>query len=283
MPQNRQKKHYEAQDSQIQVDFITDRGQFRTAHYVKGIEMVFLLNGNAVIQYDGKPLNLVQGEFIVIGSGHIYEMTCREQFMEIRVHVNGDFLASRAGLVMQAGQTGWASRCLREELTHEQLEPYLSMCELFKALVLLYINEPSGFRLKTESIVLDLLFFIIRYFTFPVFEGEDNQPAENRQRIQEILDYIEEHYNEEIPLERIAGHFALTREYFSRFFKRSLGITFSQHLSRVRISHFYMDLISTDTPVMELLELHGITNYRLFSRTFKDMYGFTPREVRKMG
>lgn len=283
MPGRRNEKHFEAQDASISVDFITDRGQYHTAHYVNGIEMVFLLNGNAVILLDGRAVSLVQGEFIAVSTGHVYEMSCREQFMEIRVRVEGEFLARRAALREADGQTGWTCRCLREELVHEQLDAYLAMCDLFKELVPLYVDEPAGFRLKTESIVLEILFLIVQYFTFPVFGGEDERPAEGKRRVQEILDYIDQHYKENISLERIAEHFGLTREYFSRLFRRSLGTTFSGHLSRVRIAHFYRDLITTDLPVMDLLEENGITNYKTFSRQFREMYGFTPREIRKMG
>ena len=90
------------------------------------------------------------------------------------------------------------------------------------------------------------------------------------------------HYREEMTLGRIADHFALTREYFSRLFRRSLGMTFTKHLNRVRISHFYQDLISTDRPVMELLEENGIRNYKTFGNMFHEMYGYSPREVRRM-
>ena len=279
----RDQRHYEAQDASIKVDFITDRGQYHASHYAQGLEMIFLLNGNAGIMFDGRPVNLVQGEFAVIDTGHVYELSCREQFMEVRVHVDGDFFARRAALEMADGQTGWTCRCLREDLTHEKLGPFLEICDLFKELVPLYINEPAGYRLKTESIVLEILFLLVTHFTYPVFGNDTSGAGENRQRIREILHYIEEHYAEDVSLERIAGDFGLTREYFSRLFHKTLGLTFSQHLIRVRIAHFYHDLVSTDEPVMELLEKHALTNYRLFSRTFKEIYGYTPREIRKMG
>ena len=119
MAGGRSERHYEAQDAQVSVDFITDYGQYHTAHYVKGLEIVFLLNGNASILLDGRSLNLVHGEFIVIGSGQVYELGCSEQFMEVRIRVDGEFLATKAALTMKEGQTGWSTRCMREELERE--------------------------------------------------------------------------------------------------------------------------------------------------------------------
>ena len=34
-------------------------------------------------------------------------------------------------------------------------------------------------------------------------------------------------------------------------------------------------------PVLEVLDKHGFTNYKLFSRMFKEVYGDTPREIRR--
>lgn len=282
MAGGRSERHYEAQDAQVSVDFITDYGQYHTAHYVKGLEIVFLLNGNASILLDGRSVNLVHGEFIVIGSGHVYELACSEQFMEIRIRVDGEFLASKAALVMEEGQTGWGMQCMRENLEREQLDPYLAICELFKGLTLLYVEEPAGFRLKTESVVLDILFLLVQHFAYPVYGEGDRQASEGSQRIQEILDYIDTHYREEMPLGRIADHFSLSREYFSRLFRRLVGMSFYQHLTRVRISHFHHDLVTTDTPIMQLLEENGIANYKTFGKVFREMYGFSPREIRKM-
>ena len=52
-------------------------------------------------------------------------------------------------------------------------------------------------------------------------------------------------------------------------------------LGHVRLTHIYHDICSTDDPVMEILNRHGFTNYKLFSRMFKEMYGDTPREIRR--
>ena len=44
MAGTRHEKHYEVQEAQIAVDYITDRGQYHTAHYVNGLEMIFYLH-----------------------------------------------------------------------------------------------------------------------------------------------------------------------------------------------------------------------------------------------
>ena len=286
MPALQYTQHYEAQNARILVDYATDRGQYHAAHWQPELEMIYLLNGSADIILDGKEVQLIQGDFIVIDAGQVYELHSRESFMQVRVRVDREFLAERApagdGLTEGKKQpVTRAFRCIRRELTKQQLEPYLAICERFKQLVPLYISQPEGYRLKTESIGLDILYDLVRYFSAPVYEEEQAQIPRERRRVQEILDYIEEHYRERITLGEIAGQFGLSCEYFSRFFHKSVGIPFYRHLGRVRIAHIYHDLVTTDIPVMELLDMHGFGNYKLFATMFRDLYGMTPREIRR--
>ena len=102
-------------------------------------------------------------------------------------------------------------------------------------------------------------------------------------RMGEIAAYIDCHYAEPISLEEIASHFYLSREYFSRFFKKHMGITFSQYLNEVRMAHVYSDIRNTRTGIMELAERHGFASYKLFNQMFRATYGCTPRQVRQGG
>lgn len=272
----RYEKHYEAQDARITVDFVTDHGQYHASHWQKELEMIYFLNGNANIILDGNSISLVQGDFIVIDSNHVFELQCKENFMQIRVHVDKEFLAMRAGHTEPHMYL-----CVREILEKDQLGPYLEICDLFKELVPLYVNEPTGYRLKTESIVLEILYCLVQHFSIPTSPWEQVGLEPEQSRIQKILSYIEEHYTESISLEKIATEFGLSREYFSRLFHKTLGITFSQHVNRVRIAHFYHDLVTGDAPIMELLDRNGLTDYKLFSRMFREIYGHTPTEIRK--
>ena len=102
-----------------------------------------------------------------------------------------------------------------------------------------------------------------------------------KQLTKPIVSYIDENYDKPISLEEISDHFGLSSEYFSRLFTHKIGIPFKKHLNQVRLSHIYHDLCSSDAPIMEIVDRHGFTNYKLFNRMFKEIYGATPREVRR--
>ena len=100
-------------------------------------------------------------------------------------------------------------------------------------------------------------------------------------RIREVITYVDENFRNPISLQDIADHMGLGKEYFCRFFKKNMEMSFLQYVNEVRVSHIYQDLIRTDTPISELAEENGFTNQKLFNRTFKKIYGCTPSAVRR--
>jgi len=274
-------KQFLAQNELISVEFLTDRGSYHAAQFSKRLEMIYLLSGNAGLILDGTEMKLIQGEFVVVDARRICEFQCKENFMQIRISVDRSFLAEKLRANAGAKPSARMYVCSREDLTREQLPVFLKMCDLFKELVPLYINEPEGYRLRTESIVLELLYLLAGHFSIPLVKEDLPEGEAEPLRIQEILAYIEAHYAEPLTLETVSAEFGLSREYFSRLFHKSVGITFLQHLNRVRIAHLYDDLVHTDEGIMNLCERHGLTNYKLFSRLFKEIYGCTPREIRR--
>lgn len=274
-------KQFLAQNELISVEFLTDRGSYHAAQFSKRLEMIYLLSGNAGLILDGTKMKLIQGEFVVVDARRICEFQCKESFMQIRISVDRSFLAEKLRANAGAKPSARMYVCSREDLTREQLPVFLKMCDLFKELVPLYINEPEGYRLRTESIVLELLYLLAGHFSIPLVKEDLPEGEAEPLRIQEILAYIEAHYAEPLTLETVSAEFGLSREYFSRLFHKSVGITFLQHLNRVRIAHLYDDLVHTDEGIMNLCERHGLTNYKLFSRLFKEIYGCTPREIRR--
>ncbi len=98
-----------------------------------------------------------------------------------------------------------------------------------------------------------------------------------------VTAYIQSHYREELTLEDISGYFGVSREYFSRFFKKQMGVNFIRYVHLLRLEHIHEDIINSDDSIMAIARHHGFTNYKLFTKMFREIYGCTPRELRKTG
>jgi len=286
-------QNYPMATEDISVEYRTT-GRVLPVHWHDNLEIIYLLNGSAEILLDGQTFHLVTGDLIVIDSGRIHESHCEKSYMQIVIRISENFIRSLMG-----GRRDFRIVCSRYDLTHETLASYMEIRHLFRELVPLYIQQPRGYQIKSRSLVLDVLYHLISDFTVPDTASPSvpehagsGSPAAGtagsfpetdraQRRVWEIARYISDHYREPLTLDTIAGHFGLSPEYFSRMFRKTFGIPYTQHLQHVRIAHIHHDLCTTDDPVMAIAERHGFTNYKLFLRMFRETYGNTPREIRR--
>jgi two-component system response regulator YesN len=100
--------------------------------------------------------------------------------------------------------------------------------------------------------------------------------------IKTCLQYIEEHYAEDLFLESVASKFYFNTSYFSHYFKVNTGISFSQYLLRTRLRKGKELLEETDSKIYEISKLIGFKDTKYFNRVFKKEFGVTPEEYRRI-
>lgn len=100
--------------------------------------------------------------------------------------------------------------------------------------------------------------------------------------IKRALDYIRNHYQESISLEKVAASLDITPEYLSTLFNREMEQNFSVFLKRFRISHAKRLLKDTDKKIYEIAKEVGYTDAKYFNRVFKDVEGVSPGDYRAL-
>ncbi|WP_130837583.1 helix-turn-helix transcriptional regulator [Lachnoclostridium sp. Marseille-P6806] len=267
---------FEAGYAGISTRYITS-GTYVPAHTHTEIELIYILNGEAEILLEGERHALHSGDFIAVDSGRIHELRCTRVYMFIDIKMDETLFESYLD-----GERDFMLLCSRAELTEATEPAYAELTALLRTLPPLYVSQEEGNRLESDALILRAMRILVRDFSVKLSRTDAPSVPAGRRRMSEIMAYIEAHYNRPIPLGEIAGHFGLSREYFSRMFRRCVGVTFTRHVNHVRLTHIYHDLCTTDEPVCVLTERHGFTNYRLFMALFRGLYGCTPRTLRQL-
>lgn len=96
-----------------------------------------------------------------------------------------------------------------------------------------------------------------------------------------VMDYIEEHYAEDISLDLLADKVKISRGYLSSYFKEKTGMNFIDYLNELRINKAKQLLEDSDLKVQDIAEKVGYLNSSSFFRMFKRMTGVTPGDYRK--
>lgn len=98
--------------------------------------------------------------------------------------------------------------------------------------------------------------------------------------LEQIKQYVDEHYCEEIYLDSLAQQFRTTPKYMSRLLKQALGVPYKQYITNLRIARARDLLISTDMKIEEIAAACGFASRYSFIRVFKQLQGATPSEYR---
>lgn len=120
----------------------------------------------------------------------------------------------------------------------------------------------------------------------PPRDEDDITPATDTGRlpgnqvIAEALLYLDRHFMDRISVPELAKRFFLNPNYFCNLFKKEVGVSFTEYLSKVRIRHAIRLLTGDIRPVTEVASACGYDNYFYFARIFKRQTGKTPSQVR---
>lgn len=107
--------------------------------------------------------------------------------------------------------------------------------------------------------------------------GEEKGGFQENGRISldQVIDYIEKNYDQDITLVGTAERFYINRSHLARIFKAKTGTTFNNYLTEVRIKNACR-LLKEGLTSTETAEQVGYDNSRYFCRVFCKVMGCTP-------
>lgn len=98
-----------------------------------------------------------------------------------------------------------------------------------------------------------------------------------RQEIEEVCDYLQDHYSERISLDTLADIAKLNKYSFLRTFTRWKGITPYRYLETLRINQAKV-LLEKGMPVAEVAHRTGFSDQSHFTSYFNLLIGLTPKQ-----
>jgi AraC-like DNA-binding protein len=98
----------------------------------------------------------------------------------------------------------------------------------------------------------------------------------------EILQFVFAHADGPLTLAGLSGNTGMSVATLCRFFKKNVGCTFNEYLTRIRISQACKLLIQTNLPVYSVCFESGFENLSNFNRRFLRLKGMTPSAYRRL-
>lgn len=113
---------------------------------------------------------------------------------------------------------------------------------------------------------------------FSVFRGL-NQHGDNE--ILKAQTYFEQHFQEDISVEQVAGKVNMSKRNFIRRFKQATQFTPLEYLQRVKVEAAKQRLENSSQNIQNLMYDIGYNDIKTFREVFKRQTGVTPQDYRK--
>ena len=239
------------------------------AHWHEYVEILYLIKGqfSAIVQATEYQLN--EGDLIIINSGDLHmtrSNTCTYLLLQISAsqmrQYLPDFDTMRFDTIIPCSEQPAPLRALLSEMNEIRQNP------------------SDSYQLLFTSRLYEFLYHLCRSYSHQIPSASLTGSQRDLQRVTHVMNWVKVHYPEPLSLETAADSLALSKEYFCRLFKKYTGQTFLEYLNDVRTMHLYEDLQNSDETITVLMEKNGLSNYKIFMRTFKKLYGSTPQKMR---
>jgi YesN/AraC family two-component response regulator len=99
--------------------------------------------------------------------------------------------------------------------------------------------------------------------------------------IENVIKYINEHYNENLTLQKLSEVVYMHPTYLSKLFKEKTGETFLEYLTKVRVDKAKKLLQNLSLRIYDVCEMVGYDSPKHFCKVFKEIEGSTPKDYRK--
>ena len=105
----------------------------------------------------------------------------------------------------------------------------------------------------------------------------------NNAVVKKVVDYIETHIDEDLPLDKIANELNYSKFYIARIFTEETKCTIYKYIQGRRLTLAALKLVETEQSIVEIAYEAHYDSQQAFTLAFKQFYGCTPKIYRKNG
>ncbi len=148
----------------------------------------------------------------------------------------------------------------------------------FDLLLLENESKSRGTDQIIKRLVECIMIYVLRHSDISI---KDNGKLAKSKDVQEVQNYIRDHYSEKVTLEQLAEVSDINKFYLIRIFKQNTGLSPIDYLIHVRIEESEKLLIHTDEQIADISAKVGFNSPSHFTKAFRMINHITPSQFRK--
>lgn len=235
-------------------------------HWHSFIEIEFFLDAKGTHTYSNQISPLKQGDLWLLSTSVSHQVAIKKGTYYVNLAFDASILDKK--LLTELNVT-YPLHCVLDAEERRRL--------MEKIDVLYYEQSHRGLytKIKVAAIINEIIVDVLR-------KTSPKSYHINSSVIHEIVNYLHEHYFENVALVNVAKIFSLTPNYCGHLFKKNMGITYNDYLNTLRLKNACKLLLDTTSPIKEIAYKCGFNSLEYFHTTFKKFYGITPAKYRTL-
>ena len=246
-------------------------------------ELVIVLNGMANHVVNSEKYFIKKGDVFVINrnTSHGYEDTCDLKICNIMYkpkylyQVGNDLKKSSGYQALFVIEPFLAKEYSFKSRLQLNISDYKKAKEIIFDMVDEYQSKYEGYQTMLYSHFMELVVFLSRKYDFASSGLKDNVI-----NIAKAVSYLENHFREHINLNDLASKADLSTRHFNRIFKENYKTTAINYIIRMRIEYACLLLRKSKLKISDIAYKSGFDDSNYFTRQFKKVIGFSPKEYR---
>lgn len=276
--------HYQNPQLCIKVWKFTHSGEEQLEqqlwHYHKEIEFILVLDGIHDMYTPSQAYSLHPGEVMVIGSSQLHKAQLRPG-----QHV--------AYIVLHVDLEPYFDPAMMHYTRHfmEVVNPLDDLNILFKkyphaqaevASILLHIHEEvmqrkKGYEIAVSMHIKHLLLTLLRHDDDQLLSAHEYVDAD---LLRPVINYIDKHLTGKVDMAEVSRLAGMSYVYFSKYFKKKMGLSFTEFVNRKRIAKAKRLLVTGNLAITDIAAEAGLENMAHFYELFKRFNGCTPKQFK---
>lgn len=109
--------------------------------------------------------------------------------------------------------------------------------------------------------------------------ARQENPYDSAGICQDISNYLNQHFTEELSLSQLADALGYSKYHISHIFREKFGCSYNDHLKRLRAEYAMGLLTHSELSMTDICFASGFSSLRSFYRAFHEIYGTSPRSM----
>jgi AraC-like DNA-binding protein/quercetin dioxygenase-like cupin family protein len=249
-------------------------------HFHPQLELIAVRSGRMEIHTPDKVYHLRAGDVLILGACQPHlDLRKPDQMVDyVVVHFELEaFLDSNMLPFMYLYQESLLPMVQLNSLFRDnpelQQQFYTTVMELQRE----HEQKQRGYEMAINYLIKKCLFLLLRHDN----EGMlDHNRSMNYAKLKVVFDYVEAHLSDKITVEQACLLVNFSYTYFLKFFKQTLGITFTDYVIHRRIKYAERLLLTEDLSIVQIAEQVGLPNISHFYKLFKRVHHCSPKSFK---